>query len=343
MYVRKLLIGALAAVTVVALASGTALAAPSAHQTACVPAGSTGLTTVVVAGSGAHIHGTIDATGCNLGVYVPPGSSAVEVSQATITNSSDHAIFVQDATRVLIKNNTLIGDVTDPNPAIAEDKAIELVGTTASIVRDNLISDSVGSGGIGISDDGPLDPGAPNPGPSTPVASLRNQILNNRVLDNQADCGIVVAAYNAGGKVARNLVEGNSVNGNVAGIVIATDGPSTIATHNSVIGNRIFGNFIPGVIIHSNAPSDVLAATIVRGNTLGANGPDPEVMGGNGPTNPTAIILAGEVETITHTTVSSNNIQDNEYYGIWIGNAAPTQVAGLRFDLATVPVFNYAP
>lgn len=318
-----------------------AAAAPAAAHTApsgCVAAGDTGLTTVMSVTSGQRVHGVIDASACDVGVYVGPGVHDVVISQATITGSHDHGIFVQDATRIRIQHNTLRGDVTSPNPNIAEDKAIELVGTRRSVVDGNLVVRTVGSGGIGLSDDGPLNPGAPNPGNLMP--SLRNVVSENTVVHSGTDCGIVLAAYDEGsGGVVRNQVLGNVVRDNVAGIVVATDTPNTLVTGNSVVGNHVTNNFIPGIIIHSNAPGDVLTHTLVAQNTLSGNGPDPDAMGGNGPTTPTAIILAGEVETIQTTDIQSNAIAKSEHFGIWLGNAAATKLSGLRLDRATVPVF----
>ncbi len=76
---------------------------------------------------------------------------------------------------------------------------------------------------------------------------------------------------------------------------------------------------------------------------LAGNGSDSEAMGGNGPVHPTAIILAGEVETITATKIRSNAISSNEHFGIWIGNSSGEILQGLRLDRAQVPVFHYAP
>ena len=328
-------LGMVAATTAPAVAAGYSPAG-------CVAAGDTGLNAVMSASSGQHIHGTIDASACNLGIFIGPGVHDVVVSHATITASKDHGIFVENATRVSIVHNVLRGTVTDPNSNIAEDKAIELVGTSNSTVGWNLVTDTVGSGGIGLSDNGPLDAGAPQPGILAP--SVHNLVVGNHVLNSGTDCGIVLAAYDEGsGGVLRNSVEGNVVLHNVAGIVVAADLPNTVVKGNSVVGNRIKFNFIPGVIIHSNAPDDVVSHTSVAQNVLAGNGADTEAMGGNGPTDPTAIILAGEVETITATRIQSNAIRSNEHFGIWIGNSSGEILRGLRLDQAQVPLYYYAP
>jgi nitrous oxidase accessory protein NosD len=333
------LAGSVVTLGLVATTTLPAVAADAAPA-GCMAAGATGLTTVMSATPGQHIHGTIDASACNLGIYVGPGVNDVVISHTTITGSKDHGIFVENATRVKIVHNTLSKTVADPNPKIAEDKAIELVGTSNSLVGWNLVTDTVGSGGIGLSDNGPFNAGAPKPGILAP--SAHNLVVGNHVLNSGTDCGIVLAAYNAGsGGVVHNSVQGNVVLRNVAGIVVAADLPNTVVKGNSVVGNRIKLNFIPGVIIHSNAPSDVVAHTYVAQNVLAGNGSDPEAMGGNGPTEPTAIIVAGEVETITDTRIQSNAIRSTEHFGIWIGNSSGEILRGLRLDQAQVPVFFY--
>ncbi len=338
MATRRVLTKSLVAAGVVAATAVPAAAAAATTPQSCLNAGQTGLTTVMVAHSGDRVHRTIDASACDLGIYVGPGTRDVLISHSTITGSHDHGIFVQDARRIRVEHNTLRGTVTSPNPNIAEDKAIELVGTRASIVTGNLVTNTVGSGGIGLSDDGPFNPGAPNPGNLMP--SIRNVVSLNTVVHSGTDCGIVVAAYDAGsGGVVRNQVVGNVVRDNVAGIVIATDAPSTFATGNSVVGNHITNNFIPGVIIHSNAPGDVLTHTLVSDNVLSGNGPDPDAMNGSGPTKNTAIIVAGEVETIQTTSIQANTITSSEHYGIWLGNESGTKLSGLRLDHAKVPVY----
>lgn len=329
--------GSIIAVLAAALPVG---AAAASTPSGCTDAGDTGLTAVVSATPGQHITGEIDASACNLGVYVGPGVNNVVISRATITGSLDHAIFVQDANNVKIVHNLLRGDVTSPTSGIAEDKAIELVGTRRGVVGYNKIIQTVGSGGIGLSDDGPLDPGAPNPG--TLMASKQNLVIGNQVLHSGTDCGIVLAAYNEGsGGVMRNTVEGNTVRANVAGVVVAADTPDTVASGNRVVGNHITGNILPGVILHSNAPDDVVSHTVVAQNVLSGNGADTEAMGGAGPTDPTAIILAGEVEAVTHSSIRANTILPTETYGIWIGNSTGTYITGLRLDKAHIKVFQY--
>src|SRR5712691_13542482 len=72
----------------------------------CVPAGGTGLTASMVASSHQKIRGTtINAAGCDVGIYVGPGTTDVKIIGVTVTGANDHAIFVQDASRITIEHS----------------------------------------------------------------------------------------------------------------------------------------------------------------------------------------------------------------------------------------------
>jgi hypothetical protein len=273
-----------------------------AQTPACQPAGTTGLTAAKVAVSGESISGPVDASGCDVGIFVGPGLSHVVIENATVTGANDHGILVQNASDIVIEDSTVTGigahAITCPpgkpsaKPCINENKPIELVGTTNSVVKDNLVTGNRSDGGIGVADDGKIDPGALKPGIQS--ASRGNLIEGNVVVDNAAGCGIVVAAYNPGAGVWDNRVVANTVSGNVAGVVVAADSPATTAVDNIVEGNTITDNFIPGVIVHSNTPGDVVRGTVVEDNTLAGNGPDPSADGGHGPKASTGIVVVAE-------------------------------------------------
>ena len=338
--IRTNLLSTTVLVTLLTFSFMAILATPVvAADPSCTPAGSTGLTAAVVATSGQKITGTIDATGCDVGVYVGPGTTHVTITKATISGANDHGIFVQDAKYIRITNNVVTGNQVNPHvdcPAgappsvgcIAEDKAIELVGTSFSVIARNTVSYNNGSpgGGIGIADDGAWDPGAPFGNPGNPNPGDYNIVSNNNVNHNLADCQIVVAAYNPGEGVSHNIVSGNTIAFGVTGIVVAADSPSTSATHNLVFHNTISNEFIPGIIIHSNTPGDVVSYNDVIGNTLSRNGPDGEV----GDSSNTGIVLAGQVTPVTHSFVGFNKIS-NEDVGIWACNVVASPMFGNHF------------
>src|SRR5579884_1951217 len=64
----------------------------------CKPAGSTGLTAFMIVHSNKVVTGmTINANGCDIGIYVPPGSKNVVINHDNIYNANIHGIFVQDS------------------------------------------------------------------------------------------------------------------------------------------------------------------------------------------------------------------------------------------------------
>ena len=339
-----------------ALAAPAAVAGGSSHS--CATAGGTGLTAAVVASAGERIEArTINAAGCDLGIYVGPGANQVVIDAVMVTGANDHGIFVQDASQVTIEDSTVSGNGVNPLPTpskshpkgIFENKAIELVGTTSSLVRDNTVTGNFADGGIGVADDGPIDPGAPNPG--TLRASKGVVVAGNTVAGNYVGCGIVLAAYNKGAGIFNNVVNANTVSGSmvpskkhgpvVGGIVVAADTPSTTVSNNKVFGNTVTDSFIPGIVVHSNAPGDVVSGNAIVANTFHGDGwgkidlPIPKTA-----TPFTVGILVAAVApgaSLADTTVAANPIT-GEDYGIYISGATATKVGGLRLDQATTPV-----
>jgi parallel beta-helix repeat protein len=329
-----------AAVTVLGGAGMIATGPAQAEPAGCAPAGSTGLTAAVVATAGQHVSGPIDAHGCDLGVYVGPAASGAAVTGATVTGANDHGIFVQDASGVVIAHNTVTGNGVQRHSSIPEDKAVELSGTSGSLVVGNHVFGNDG-GGIGLSDDGPLDPGAPVGNPGALRASTGNQIVGNTVSGNLNDCGIVVTAKNHGTGAVGNVVADNVLT-DVPGTFPPALGSIVLAglgiDHTQVVNNVIHGSFMPGIILHSSRPDTQVNDSVIANNTLSAddwgqvNGPDARV----------AIILAtasqpaGELD---HTLLAGNRISADEDYGIYQIGTTGTLIAADRANHAAVPVF----
>jgi len=81
---------------------------PALATTSCSAAGTTGLTTLMTAHSHQVISGkTIDATGCDVGIFVPPGSTHVVIMKDDISGAGIHGIFVQDSSNIAIRNNNV--------------------------------------------------------------------------------------------------------------------------------------------------------------------------------------------------------------------------------------------
>lgn len=349
--VQKLEVGAAAVIGLAPLTLGVmGVTAPAALAGAtplstCAPAGTTGLTASIVATSGQRIEGSVDATGCDVGIYVGPGVEHVVIDGATVTGANDHGIFVQDTSHVTIEDSTVTGNGVAPTEGIAENKAVELVGTTDSVVRDNTVTGNLADGGIGIADDGPMDPGAPTPGPSTPMASTNDVVMGNTVSGNYGGCGIVLAAYNQGGGIFDDVVLGNTVTGIagaftshgpvVGGIVVAADTPTTTVSDNTVVRNTVTDSFIPGIVLHSNAPGDLVSGNSIVANTLDGDGwgkidGPPKMVG-------ILVVAVTSKASLTDTTVAANRITDEDY-GIFVTGATGTHVGGLPLDHATTPV-----
>lgn len=355
---RSLLAAGLAAISSIALvALGLVVpaSAMAASPAACTPAGDTGLTAAVIARSGAHLRGLrVNAAGCDIGIFVGPGSRGTSITGSTVTGANDHGIFVENASRVTIAFNLVTRNGVHKTAGISEDKALQLSGTSDSLVLGNRVVDNRGDGGIGVSDNGPA-------GPATPKGSSLhrgsgNLVLGNVVSDNLTGCGIVVASYNPGAGVWGNTVAGNRVvNGAstvgvfppaVGGIVVAADPPGTKAIGNRVVANTITNSFIPGIIVHSNAPGDTVSGTLVAANRLSGDGWGKA----DGPAARVGIIVSGPAlppslppATITNTRVVGNWISGNEDIGVCLSPTATRSVVrSMGANRAATPVVTSA-
>jgi len=340
---------------------------------ACSPAGNTGLTTSRILTSNQQLIGTtVNAAGCDIGIYVAPGSDNVLISGVTVTGANEHGILVQDASHVTIQYSVVTGNGVAghacppsgvaPPTCIAEDKGLELVGTSNSTVTHNVVSHNVADGGIGVADDGPTNPGAPGTFPGTAHGAKNVVVSDNLVIDNSNGCGIVVAAYNQGTPVDNVQVTGNTVIGSapaagqlfpprnsfIGQIVVATDGPFAQVSNTQVVGNKLDGSELPGIVVHSNVFGDVITQTLIQDNVIADNGyyPGPPAATPNDPgfsQGTTGIALIAEVggtdgpqPVLAHTNVGSNTIL-NDTNGVWLCGTDHTVIHQLQGN-ATNPI-----
>ena len=348
--------------TILAITLAFATLGANCAVAACLTAGSTGLTAKIILTSGQQLTGTtINATGCDIGIYIGAGTDKVLISGVTVTGANEHGIFAQDASHVIIQysvvtDNGVAGHACPPSGApptgcINEDKGIELVGTSDSIVSHNVVSHNLADGGIGVADDGPTDPGAPNTNPGTPYGAKNDVVSDNLVIDNSNGCGIVIAAYNQGTPVDNIQVFGNTIIGTapapgqlfpphgsfIGQIVVATDGPSAEVSNTKVVHNNLDGSELPGIVVHSNVFGDVIRNTLIQDNMIADNGyyPGPSAAKPNGPgisQGTTGIALIAEVggadnpaPVLEHTNVISNTIL-NDKNGVWLCGTDHTNV-----------------
>lgn len=302
--------------------------ATTAPGSRCLPAGGTGYTAAVIAKPNQVITGNVQAAGCNIGIYIGPDASGASVLSASVTGASDHAIFVQNANRVTIRNVTASLAVTRlsaiRHALLPQDKAIVLIGTTGSKVVGSTLTGSF-DGGVAISDDGIIDPAALNPGP--PKSSRHDLIAGNRIA-SVGGCGIVVTSFVPGQGVYDNSVaDNNVVNSAPGGIGIGAVSPHTTARGNVIAGNEIIGTAsgtsAPGVIVHSNARGAAVEANTITRNVI-TNG---QSVLPYGDASATGIVLVGIVDPVVGTVISGN-VLSGETVGVYAARATRTRITG---------------
>ena len=340
-----LIVGAL---SLTGIAASSLLQATPAAAATCSAAGTTGLTAAIVV-TNAQLtidqatvgSATVNATGCDLGIYVGPlvtggavtiGGPSASSNGLTISGANDTGIFVeQQPGGVTIENNTVQNNGVNPNPKIGSFGGIVLAGVSHGSVSSNTVTNN-GGGGVFVNDDGPVDPGTATAGPATVVDSDSDSVTNNTMSGNFGSCGIVFSTHNTDGSITNSTISGNTITGHVGvfrttgpdlgGIVLATASASATLTTASVTGNTVTSSFEGGIIVHSHAPSDVVSGVTISGNTVG---PANNWGQTNGPPTTVGIIVgvdqlpvpAAIAPKITTTSVTGNTIM-GQFYGLWI-------------------------
>ncbi len=330
-------------------ASSLLQSAPAGATPTCVAAGTTGLTAAIVATANQIIDpatnpqgantSTIDATGCDLGIYVGPGVTNVTIGGATaalgvtVSGANDTGIFVEQVATgtTTIENDTVQNNGVNPNTKIDSFGGIVLAGVTGAVVNSNTIMNN-GGGGVLVNDNGPVDPGAPNAGPAAPVPSANDSVTGNEISGNYGSCGIVYATHNSGGSITGGIISANTITGHVGvfkatgpdlgGIVLATASAGATLSNTTVSGNTISNSYEGGIIVHSHAPRDVVSGVSITANTVG---PANNWGSTNGPPTTAGIIIgvdqlpvpAAIAPQITTTSVTGNTIT-GQFYGLWI-------------------------
>ena len=286
---------------------------------------------------------TVEATGCDLGIYVEPGVTGLTIGGSTpadgvtVSGANDTGILVDQADTVTIQNDTVQNNGLNPNPKIISFGGIVLAGATNSLVNDDTVTDN-GGGGVLVNDNGPVNPGAPNAGPNVPVAATNDDVSDNTISGNYGSCGIVYATHNTGGSITTGTIDGNTITGHIGvfkatgpdlgGIVVAAASVAATVSDISVTNNNISDSFEGGIIVHSHAPNDVVTGTVITDNTVG---PANNWGQTNGPPTTAGIILGVDqlppaiAPTITATTVGGNTIF-GQFYGLWISGVTDVTV-----------------
>jgi nitrous oxidase accessory protein NosD len=223
-------------------------------------------------------------------------------------------------------------------------EGIHLMGVYDSVVSGNF--DSGNSGGVLITDEfGPTHD---------------NLIARNIIKDNLFDCGVTVPGHNpfaldANGNrqplvagdyrnvIARNVITGNGVKGEGAGVIFANASAGSASYDNLVINNYIAGNGLGGVTLHAHpimpGTFEDLNGNNVIGNAIGQNNLAPDTdPGPNAPTTTVGVLVFGAVPVTIK--IARNRIFDNNI-GIWLGTGGniTAKLRHNRFFNVTTPVF----
>ena len=192
---------------------------------------------------GGDVTGTLDASGCNIGVYYGPGTTG-SVDNADISGSNYFGIVVQKA----------VVDVTNSH--------VHNIGETPF----NGTQHGVGIYYANVT-------GLTNGDCST--TGTTSGTISMNVVDNYQKGGIVATCTNTDVSVMDNTVTGNGLVNYIAqnGIQVSLGATGTVG-HNSVIGNEYTGAngaSSGGILVFGGCGGDVSQHVNVFGNTLTNN------------------------------------------------------------------------
>lgn len=295
-------------------------------------------------------HPRIDASGQRNGILITgPGSAHSTIRGFVVANATQEGVLAVQTAYLTIRDNIVRHNdagfgATNPTGECAPQgevpgdcgEGLHLMTVAHSVVLRNRVS--ANAGGILLTDE--LGP------------TYRNLVASNRVYENPYDCGITVAGHNnqvvvdgtvkpdVGGiyenRVIANVSNRNGLQGEGAGILLATAGPGTAVYSNEIRGNRADGNNLSGITLHSHAPGDDLDGNQIIGNWLGRDniGGDPDA----NDAQTTGILIFSAVKTLAGTVVRANRIAD-AHFGIWTQNMPSIPTSANRYYNVTVPVF----
>jgi hypothetical protein len=118
--------------------------------------------------------------------------------------------------------------------------------------------------------------------------------------------------------VEHNVVMGNGVKGEGAGILVAAAAPGMASYDNEISDNVIAGNGMAGVTVHSHTPNQDVSGNLIADNDIGRNNlvGDPDVPAATGTTG---IVVFSAVVPTTEV-VRDNDIHDNRFPVVTAGN-----------------------
>jgi parallel beta-helix repeat protein len=293
-------------------------------------------TPLTLVGAGADST-TIDAAGADNAVHI--STDGVWLQGFTIKGSRLDGVLVngKDAT---IMNNTITQNaslVIPPAPGAPAPSAwngLNLQNSSNDLVMNNSVSDNFGRG---IRLEGSADYEFPDQGISLTVTgqSNNNLILDNTVDGNHAACGIVASTDSSD-----NVIAGNTVTNNPAGIVISSLPPFGLpntpfasqvpsSNGNVISGNTVQNNTGVGINIDAVVGSD--NNSVVANNTVSGNASSQE---SNGKT--VGIQVNGANGAQVDGTVVMGNAVSNQDVAQWVvPNGSATHTVGIAQPAAS--------
>ena len=318
----------------------------------------------------------IDATGRNNGLVIDLGDNfdnstngsssgpvitpAVVVSGFTIQNAEAEGLFAFNSDALRIANNVIQDNDRSFGTSIADDlgecaadgnvagdcgAGLHLDGITRSVVIDNTVRNN--SGGILI-DDGLSSY------PQVSVPTEGNAITHNTVEDNSHGSGITIAGHDQstlfGGfalGIFNNVVSGNTSSGNGAagagaGILLTVAAAGDAVYQNTVRGNVLANDSLPGVTVHAHEALAYMDDNVVESNQITSTGLGP--VGGTvgdpaaGADATTGIAVLGSAADPVGGTVIRDNVISAVHYGVFLNEASSLAVSGNGFSAVSVPV-----
>lgn len=307
----------------------------------------------------ATIQAAVDAATSGQTIRVCPGTYSEDVlvdkpvtllgSGATVSPDADDSTFLTEPTggnngftvvspHVTIRGFTVSGATGDGilllgDHGLVEDtltehngiNGINVDGSAWSTIRANTVRSN--GGGIELAN----DPDAADLSlPGVTGHAEFDTIIGNRVVDNPEACAIYLVDHAGLGRdkgVHHNLIAGNTVTGNAlqgygAGVLMASPLPGGAVYDNTIRGNHIDNNGLPGVSVHSHAPDQDFTGNKVIGNDIGTN----NELGAEYNDTETTGVYVGTVDPLTITIVG-NRIH-GDHYGIFL--AGPVTVHQLQ-------------
>ena len=223
-------------------------------------------------GSGSSVEGFKIENAQFEGILVGTAPVATSTNDGTPVTSGQPVSDVRIEHNVIVNNDAGFGGTagqcfSTPNAPGDCGEGIHLVAVTDSVVDHNYVVDN--AGGILLTDEF---------GPTS-----HNIVKGNYSSDNTRDCGITLASHSAAvdpatlqptgaagvfdNLIEDNIVNGNGIHGQGAGVLMGGGAPYSGVYGNVIRGNFAYGNGLGGVTIHQHLAGD-LNGNVIVGNTL---------------------------------------------------------------------------